>query len=149
MPTARPRRPDLSPDRDTLGSVASTGTENPVETPDVNVWIDEIRTADLEGRIGMYLAHRGVVRGTSRGGASITGMTLSVDRQRLAQAVASAATMPGIEAVRTWVNEGELAIGDDIMLVLVAGDIRDNVFTALQALVRTIKTEVVTEFERS
>jgi molybdopterin synthase catalytic subunit len=45
------------------------------------------------------------------------------------------------------VNEGELAIGDDIMYVIVGGDIRDNVFEALMALVRMIKTEVVTETE--
>jgi molybdopterin synthase catalytic subunit len=50
-------------------------------------------------------------------------------------------------AVRVWVNEGHLGVGDDIMLVLVAGDIRDNVFPALQGLVGELKTRVVKERE--
>ena len=41
------------------------------------------------------------------------------------------------------------AIGDDIMLVLVGGDIRPHVVDALQALVGKLKTECVTELERA
>jgi molybdopterin synthase catalytic subunit len=55
--------------------------------------------------------------------------------------------MPGVTFVRAWVNSGHLEVGDDIMYVLVGGDIRENVFDALQTLVRTIKTRVVTENE--
>ncbi len=46
-----------------------------------------------------------------------------------------------------WVNAGDLKVGDDIMKVVVAGDIRENVFGALQRLVGIIKNEVVTESE--
>ena len=56
-----------------------------------------------------------------------------------------AVTWPGVLGVRAWVTEGSLAVGDTIMKVLVAGDIRDNVFGALQSLVGLIKGEVVTE----
>ncbi len=44
-------------------------------------------------------------------------------------------------------NEGELAVGDDIMFVMVGGDIRPRVIEALQFLVGRIKTECVTEQE--
>ena len=44
-------------------------------------------------------------------------------------------------------NEGRLAVGDDIMKVVVAGDVRGNVIGALQRLVGIIKDEVVTETE--
>ena len=44
-------------------------------------------------------------------------------------------------------NEGELAVGDDIMYVMVGGDIRPNVIDALQFLVGRIKAECVTEQE--
>ena len=44
-------------------------------------------------------------------------------------------------------NEGELRVGDDIMYVLVGGDIRPRVIDALQALVGTLKNECVTETE--
>ncbi|MBN1321504.1 MAG: molybdenum cofactor biosynthesis protein MoaE [Thermoleophilia bacterium] len=95
----------------------------------------------------MYLAHNGVVRGTARDGTVVTGMNLSYDPDRLREVMAEVAARPGIVAVRAWINEGRLAVGDDIMYALVAGDIRENVFSGLQELVRLIKTEVVSEFE--
>jgi molybdopterin synthase catalytic subunit len=110
-------------------------------------WLDEIKRGPDSPRIGMYLIHNGVVRGDSRAGVPVSGMNLSYDRPRLAQAIAEVATRPGVVAVRAWVNEGVLAVGDDIMMALVAGDIRENVFGGLQELVRLIKTEVVTEHE--
>jgi len=89
----------------------------------------------------------GIVRGTSRSGEPVRGMTLRCDRDRLAEVLAEAATWPGVVAVRGWVNEGDLSVGDDIMKVLVAGDIREHVFAALQRLVSLIKTDVVVESE--
>ncbi|HEY5517413.1 MAG TPA: molybdenum cofactor biosynthesis protein MoaE [Coriobacteriia bacterium] len=119
-----------------------------METPDVNGWIDEIKATPASAGIGMMLAHRGIVRGYSRAGDPVTEMTLTVDRARLEEVLAEALTWDGVVAVRAWVNEGLLSVGDDIMSVLVAGDIRDNVFGALQRLVGFIKTEVVSESER-
>lgn len=96
----------------------------------------------------MMLMHRGIVRGTTRSGDPVSGMLLSFDPQRLEEALNEAGSWPGVVDVRAWINEGELGVGDDIMSVLVAGDIRENVFDALQRLVRLIKTEVVAEQER-
>ena len=55
--------------------------------------------------------------------------------------------MPGIHYVRVWLNQGELEVGDDMMRVLVGGDIRPHVVDALQALVEEIKTNCVNEKE--
>ena len=49
--------------------------------------------------------------------------------------------------VRVWLNEGELSVGDDIMYILIGGDIRPHTVDALQYLVGRIKTECVTETE--
>jgi molybdopterin synthase catalytic subunit len=95
----------------------------------------------------MYLMHNGVVRGTSRQGVPVAGMDLAFNKARLAQVLSDISEMPGIVAVRAWVNQGRLAVGDDIMYALVAGDIREHVYEALQELVRRIKTEVVSEQE--
>ena len=38
-------------------------------------------------------------------------------------------------------------MGDDIMVALVAGDVRENVFAALQSLVAEVKSAVVKERE--
>ena len=115
--------------------------------PDVNEWFRDISAQAGSDAIGMMVVHRGVVRGTSRAGDPVSGMLLSRDSARLEAVLAEARTWPGIFAVRGWVNEGTLPVGDDIMAVLVAGDIRENVFAALQRLVTLIKTEVVSESE--
>ena len=119
-----------------------------MDAPDVNEWIRAVKAQPDAGGIGMILSHQGVVRGVSRSGEPVTGMDLAVDRERLEEVLAEAATWPGVVAVRAWVNEGELAVGDDIMKVLVAGDIREHVFGALQSLVALLKNEVVSEVER-
>ena len=66
-----------------------------------------------------------------------------------AAAIRAAEAMEGIRFVRVWLNEGELSVGDDIMYVLIAGDIRPRVVDALQTLVGTLKNECVTEEELS
>jgi len=95
----------------------------------------------------MLLVHNGVVRGTTRDGVPVQGMDLSYDRARLDEVVAQVRAMPGVIAVRAWVNEGRLGVGDDIMYALVAADIREHAFDGLKELVRRIKTEVASEWE--
>jgi|WetSurMetagenome_2_1015567.scaffolds.fasta_scaffold152099_2 molybdopterin synthase catalytic subunit len=115
--------------------------------PSFDTWLDEIKGETGSSGIGMYLMHNGVVRGTARGGAPVTGMDLTYDEDRLAEALEAARSAPGIIAARAWINEGHLDVGDDIMRVLVAGDIRENVFAALQQLVGSLKTRCVHEKE--
>ena len=117
------------------------------EHPQFEAWLEEIKSGPESGHIGMYLMHNGVVRGTARDGTRVTGMDLAYDRHRLGGIVAEIAERPGVVAVRVWINEGRLQVGDDIMRVLLAGDIRENVFGALQELVRLVKTECVEESE--
>ena len=71
----------------------------------------------------------------------------SYDRERMEAALAETRAMEGIHCVRAWLNEGELAPGDDIMYVLVGGDIRPRVVEALQFLVEKLKSECVSEEE--
>ncbi len=115
--------------------------------PQFETWLDEIKSGPDSSRIGMYLIHNGVVRGTRRDGTPVTGMDLTYDRERLSTIVAEISGRPGVVAVKVWINEGRLTVGDDIMRVLVGGDIRENVFGALQEMVRLIKTECVKESE--
>ncbi len=118
-----------------------------VDATDIADWIREVKAQPGSEAIGMILVHQGIVRGTSRSGEPVRGMTLRCDRQRLAEMLVDAQTLPGVFAVRVRVNEGELSVGDDIMKVLVAGDIREHVFAALQQVVSLIKTDVLVESE--
>ena len=116
-------------------------------TPSLDVWLAEAKREAAAKDVGMYLCHNGVVRSYSRDGRPVTGMDLSVDRERLQELVATARLMEGVSFVRVWINEGHLDVGDDIMYVMIGGDIRPNVIEALTAFVGMIKSEVVTETE--
>ena len=103
----------------------------------------------------MYLFHNGVVRAAPKAvvrfgeerKTDVEGMIFSYDREKLAAAIERSRALPGIFYVRVWLNEGRLSVGDDIMLVLIGGDIRPHVIDALQSLVGEIKNECVREEE--
>jgi len=125
-------------------------------SPSMEQWLREAKADENAPKCGMYLTHNGTVRAdakaTVRSGAAdvpqVTGLHLSYDRAKVDAAIAAARQMPGIYYVRAWLNEGDLAVGDDMMLVLVGGDIRPHVVNALQALVEKLKSECVTETEQ-
>ncbi len=54
---------------------------------------------------------------------------------------------PGIVEVLAELFEGKLVVGEDIMYVLVAGEIRDNVFPVLEETVNRIKKEILNKEE--
>ena len=124
--------------------------------PSIDQWLLEAKGEPDAAKCGMYLAHNGVVRETAKalvrrgeaGAQPVSGMLFSYDREKVAAAIAEAKELPGIYHVRVWLNEGELAVGDDIMLVLIGGDIRPHVIDALQFLVGKIKNECVSEIEK-
>ncbi len=123
--------------------------------PSIDQWLREAKEDPSASECGMYLIHNGTVRQTARAkvrqgaenSAAVTGMNFRFDAGKIDQAVRKAREMPGIYYIRVWLNEGHLALGDDIMLVLVGGDIRPHVIDALQTLVGTIKNECVLEQE--
>ena len=130
----------------------ATGKKTP---PSLNAWLKEAKADASAAKIGMYLVHNGVVRETAkaavRSGAqqapAVRGMRFSHDAEKAAAAVAETYRMPGIHYIRTWLNEGELTVGDDIMYVLIGGDIRPHVVAALEFLVGKLKEECVQETE--
>ena len=74
-------------------------------------------------------------------------MVFSYDADLVESVINDATKLEGIYYVRVWLNEGQLKLGDDIMYVLVGGDIRPHVVDALQYLVGRLKTECVKETE--
>lgn len=125
------------------------------QIPSVDEWLREAKASPTAANCGMYLVHNGTVRETARAKvreaaentAPVVGMHFSFDAEKVEAAAAAARQQPGIGYVRVWLNEGELKLGDDIMLVLIGGDIRPHVVDALQSLVGTIKNECVREEE--
>ena len=72
---------------------------------------------------------------------------LPYDAAKVEAVIADTRRLEGIYYVRVWLNEGELQLGEDIMFVLIGGDIRPRVVEALQYLVGRIKSECVKEIE--
>ena len=125
------------------------------EIPSADRWLREAKAEAAAAECGMFLLHNGVVRRSAKArvragdadASDVCGMRFSWDREKTAAAIAEAEAMEGIRIVRVWMNEGELSVGDDIMYVLVGGDIRPHVIDALQTLVGRLKNECVSEIE--
>jgi molybdopterin synthase catalytic subunit len=115
--------------------------------PSVDEMIDRVKRNSNPENLGIILVHNGVVRGSSRSGERVSEMELSFDRERLKDVVSEIEGRDGIEAVEVWINEGRLKVGDDIMVVVVAGRFRSNVLPAFEELISRIKKEVVVEKE--
>ena len=124
--------------------------------PSIDQWLKEAKAHESAARIGMYLTHNGTVRQTAKAkvrqgqdAPDVSGMYFTYDQTKVDTAIAETYQMDGIYYVRAWLNEGELSLGDDIMYVLIGGDIRPRVVDALQFLVGKLKNECVTEIERN
>ena len=126
------------------------------ESPSIDAWLKEAKADPSAAKIGMYLTHNGIVPETAKakvrfgeaGTKPVTGMFFSYEEDKVNAAIEETYQMDGIYYIKVWLNEGELTVGDDIMYVLIGGDIRPHVVDALQALVGKIKNTCVTETER-
>jgi molybdopterin synthase catalytic subunit len=100
-------------------------------------------------KAGMVLCHNGVVRETpASGGGLVDHLVVSVDHKRLAEVVARHKKMPGIIEILAEIAEGrKLSVGDDIMMLVVAGDVRTNVIPVMTSLINDIKATVTGKTE--
>ncbi|MFN2353914.1 MAG: molybdenum cofactor biosynthesis protein MoaE [Desulfopila sp.] len=114
----------------------------------LNELVEEIKQHPEYYKAGMILCHNGVVRQTSRDGRAVSGLTVAVDRHRLEEIVHAQKKRQGIVEILVEINEGEdLAIGDDVMFIVVAGDIRETVLSVLSDTLDQIKSTVTRKTE--
>jgi len=98
--------------------------------------------------VGMILCHNGVVRGASRNGRKVSGLKIAVDHEKLKKIIDENKKRPGIVEILVEIEENkELSVGEDVMFLVVAGDIRDNVIMTLNDTLNTIKTTVTKKTE--
>ena len=117
------------------------------ERMDLAALIDRIKLHPDYPKVGMILCHIGVVRGTSRSGQGVSGLTLTVDREALDAILAEQRQRPGIVDILAEIREGWLRVGDDIMFIMVAGDLRDHVIPVLEDTLNAIKKRVTRKVE--
>ncbi|MBN2466641.1 MAG: molybdenum cofactor biosynthesis protein MoaE [Deltaproteobacteria bacterium] len=98
--------------------------------------------------VGMILVHNGVVRGWSRKGREqVKYVDVSVDKQKIDDLQREYSKKPGIYKVLVEFRTGRLNPGEDLLFIVVAGDIRENVKPVLSELLNRVKSEAVTKSE--
>ena len=125
------------------------------ETPSMDEWLKGAKAHESADKIGMYLTHNGIVRKSAKAKVrfgqentkDVVGMLFGYDASKVEEVIQETYGMDGIYYIKVWLNEGELHVGDDIMYVLIGGDIRPHVVDALQFLVGKLKNECVEETE--
>lgn len=129
-------------------------------SPSMDAWLQEAKQGQNADKCGMYLVHNGIVRASAKAIVRdlvpqeekekmkpVISLNFSYDAEKVEEAIRQTYQMEGIFFIKVWLNEGILAVGDDIMYVMIGGDIRPHVVDALQALVGTIKNTCVVEEE--
>ena len=115
---------------------------------DIKQLLDQVKQRPDYGQVGMILCHNGVVRGTSRDGRRVNGLRVAVDSDRLARTIDKYKAREGITEVLVQINaDRDLAVGDDVMHLVVAGDIRENVLATLADVLNEIKSSVTSKTE--
>ncbi len=110
--------------------------------------IDKIKNHPDYDKAGMILCHNGVVRGTSRDGRNVTGLKVQVDYDKLEKVILEHKKRPGIIDILVEIaGEKDLTVGDDVMFLVVAGDIRENVISTLSDTLNAVKSTVTSKTE--
>lgn len=130
------------------------------EIPSMDEWLKEAKKDPKADQCGMYLVHNGTVRISAKAVVrdlipeeekekmkEVAAVDFSYDEEKVNAAIEEAYQLPGIYYIKVWLNEGLLHVGEDIMFVMIGGDIRPHVVDALQTLVGTIKNTCVVERE--
>ena len=110
--------------------------------------INQLKQRSDFDKVGMILAHNGVVRGTSRDGRKVSGLSVSVDHDRLRRILDRERQTPGIlDIIIEIAEDRRLSVGEDVMFLVVAGDIRDTVIAVLERTLNAVKETVTRKTE--
>ena len=112
---------------------------------DINEFTRALRSRPGMSGAGMVLVHNGFVRADDLSGNKVVKIDVSADEVKLSDILEKTLAMPGIIAVDAWIVEGTLEVGDDIMLLGVAGNTRGNVIPALSSALDAIKAGVTSK----
>ncbi len=98
--------------------------------------------------VGMVLIHNGTVRGWSRGDHSpVNRVDVVADQAKIEQIRCEIEKLTGIYKVVVEARSGVMQPGDDLLFLIVAGNIRENVKPAFAKLLDRIKAEAISKKE--
>ena len=110
---------------------------------------DMKKAPDFAKNAGMILIHNGTVRAWSRENRlSVTELEVVSDNDKIELLRSEYEKKPGIYRIIIQAASGNLKPGDDLLLIVVAGDIRENVIPVMSELLDRIKAECVRKKEK-
>ncbi|MDY0360123.1 MAG: molybdenum cofactor biosynthesis protein MoaE [Desulforegulaceae bacterium] len=110
----------------------------------INDLIEELKKNPEISNAGMILTHTGIVRNSSRDGKKIKTLDIEPDFSLIENIVNSNKKLPGIIDIKFYMHEkATLNIGDEIMHIAIAGDIRENTIYAMSKTLNEIKEKAV------
>ena len=108
--------------------------------------ISQVKTHPDISKAGMLLCHNGFVRQSDRSGDKrVQSLKVKVNRSEVERIRSWGQSQPGIVAVAINALEGEFHVGDDLLYVVVAGDIRENVFSVMREVIERLKADGVSK----
>ena len=116
---------------------------------DINKALSDLKKEPgFSDNVGMVLVHNGIVRGWSRKDRNeVVAIEITPDRERMEEIRKEIEAREGIFRAVAHANEGRMQPGDDVLFLIVAGDIRENVKAALSDFLDRVKAEAVTKKE--
>ena len=116
--------------------------------PTLNDLVDKIKREMDTAKVGMIACHNGVVRGVSRAGEPAEYLDIEKDSGVWEKILEEMRSEPGIAAVEAYLFTGRRQLGEDVMFIAVAGDIRENVLPVLEKTLNRLKKEAVIKKEK-
>lgn len=102
----------------------------------------------FQDKVGMILVHNGVVRNWSRRDRSrVTALEVTPDFDRIEAIRQELLQQDGIFDIVVEAKGGRFQPGDDLLFLIVAGDIREHIKPVLAELLDRIKAEAIVKRE--
>lgn len=116
---------------------------------DISKSIAELKKRpDFIDKVGMVLVHNGTVRNWSRGdGRTVVALETEVDTEKVESLRQEYKKHQGIYEILVEARSGKFYPGDDLLFIIVAGDLRENVKSVLSEILDRIKAEAVRKKE--
>ncbi|WP_457575750.1 molybdenum cofactor biosynthesis protein MoaE [Desulfomarina sp.] len=116
---------------------------------DLNKTLKELKNRpDFTDNVGMILIHNGTVRNWSRSDrAKVSALKVTPDLEKIETLRQEYLQSEGIFDIIIEAYSGTFQPGDDLLYIIVAGDIRENIKPVLAELLDRVKAEAVTKQE--
>ncbi len=102
----------------------------------------------FQDNVGMILIHNGTVRSWSRADRkSVTALEVTPDLEKIESIRQDLLKRDGIYDIVTEARTGLFQPGDDLLFLIVAGDIRENIKPVLAELLDRVKSEAISKKE--